>query len=69
MAAIEVSGLRKVFRNKTKEPGLRGSLQALLRPTYSEAAAVKGISFEVETAISWHSLDLTVPGKALPLRC
>ncbi len=49
MAAIEVSGLRKVFRNKTKEPGLRGSLQALLRPTYSEAAAVKGISFEVET--------------------
>ena len=36
LAAIEVSGLRKVFRNKTKEPGLRGSLQALLRPTYTK---------------------------------
>ena len=49
MAAMEVNGLHKVFRTKTKEPGLRGSVQALLRPTYSEVVAVNGISFEVET--------------------
>ncbi|NLA57517.1 MAG: ATP-binding cassette domain-containing protein, partial [Firmicutes bacterium] len=49
MAVIEVNGLQKVFRTKMKEPGLRGSVQALLRPTYSEVAAVKDISFEVQT--------------------
>ncbi|MGI6081757.1 MAG: ABC transporter ATP-binding protein [Limnochordia bacterium] len=49
MAAIEVNGLHKVFRTKTKEPGLRGSVQALLRPSYSEIVAVKGISFKVNT--------------------
>lgn len=48
MAVIEVERLQKVFRTKTKEPGLRGSMQALLRPNYSEVAAVKGISFQVE---------------------
>lgn len=48
MAVIEVNRLHKVFRTKTKEPGLRGSVQALLRPTYSELTAVKGISFAVE---------------------
>jgi ABC-2 type transport system ATP-binding protein len=48
LAVIEVDGLCKVFRTKSKEPGLWGSLQAVLRPTYSEVTAVKGISFQVE---------------------
>ena len=48
MAVIEVERLQKVFRTKSKDPGLRGSMQALLRPNYSEVAAVKGISFQVE---------------------
>lgn len=49
MAVIEVNRLHKVFRTKVKEPGIRGSVQALLRPTYSEVTAVKEISFAVET--------------------
>jgi ABC-2 type transport system ATP-binding protein len=49
LAVIEVNGLHKVFRTKIKEPGLRGSVRALLRPTYSEVVAVKDINFEVET--------------------
>jgi len=48
MAAIEVHRLKKVFRTKVKEPGLRGSIRALLRPSYSEVAAVKEISFQAE---------------------
>ena len=49
MATIEANGLCKVFRTKIKEPGLRGSVQALLRPRYSGVVAVKGITFEVES--------------------
>lgn len=49
MAVIEVQRLQKVFRAKTKEQGLRGSLEALWRPTYNEIIAVKEISFRVET--------------------
>jgi ABC-2 type transport system ATP-binding protein len=48
LAVIDINGLSKVFRAKTKEPGLRGSVRALLRPTYTELGAVKGISFAVE---------------------
>lgn len=48
MAVIDVKDLQKVYRTKTKEPGLRGSMQALLRPSYSEVTAVKGISLAVE---------------------
>ena len=48
MAVIEVRDLRKTFRVKHKEPGLAGSLRALWQPRYSDVAAVKGVSFEVE---------------------
>jgi len=48
MAIIEVSDLRKTFRSKRKEPGLRGSLKALVRPEYQVAEAVRGISLRCE---------------------
>ncbi|NMB25098.1 MAG: ATP-binding cassette domain-containing protein [Firmicutes bacterium] len=45
---IEVEGLGKVFQTKEKGEGLRGSLSAILRPTYRSTQAVRGISFHVE---------------------
>ncbi|MBN1657850.1 MAG: ATP-binding cassette domain-containing protein [Anaerolineae bacterium] len=48
MAVIEVNGLKKTFSAREKEPGLRGSLRGLVRPTYRETEAVKGICFSVE---------------------
>src|SRR6187402_77053 len=48
MAIIEVRDLRKTFRSKRKEPGLRGSLRALVRPDYHVTEAVKGLSFTSE---------------------
>ena len=44
---IVVEDLRKIFRAQVKEPGLRGSLKAVLRPAYREVAAVRGLSFRV----------------------
>jgi ABC-2 type transport system ATP-binding protein len=49
MRVISVDGLCKVFRTKQKEPGLKGSLASVLRPTYKEVEAVSQISFHVET--------------------
>ena len=43
-----VKGLRKTFRTKTKQSGLRGSLKGLFNPTYKETKAVDNISFTIE---------------------
>lgn len=48
MKIITVENLNKSFRVKTKEQGLRGSLKAMLSPTYREVQAVKDISLEVD---------------------
>jgi ABC-2 type transport system ATP-binding protein len=48
MAIIEVDDLRKTFRSKRKEPGLRGSLKAMVRPDYQVVEAVKDISLRCE---------------------
>lgn len=48
MGIIEVKGLNKVFKVKTKEQGLRGSLKALMAPNYKEIQAVNNLSLEVE---------------------
>lgn len=48
MPAIEVTELTKVFRTKQKAAGLKGSLQALVRPRIIVVEAVRGISFSVE---------------------
>src|SRR5579885_693929 len=44
---IEVRDLRKRFRAKQKQAGLRGSFAALVRPEFREIEAVSGISFDV----------------------
>ena len=48
MAIIEVSDLCKTFRTKQKEPGLAGSLHALVAPQWRTVEAVKGISLACE---------------------
>ena len=48
MPIIEVAELRKTFRSKQKEPGLGGSLRALVAPQWRTVEAVAGITFACE---------------------
>lgn len=48
MKAICVEELEKTFRVRRKEKGMRGSMQAILRPRTEEVRAVRGVSFEVD---------------------
>ena len=45
--AITTHGLSKTFRVKVRDPGLRGALQALLRPRYRNVHAVREVSFDI----------------------
>ncbi|MCK6440552.1 MAG: ATP-binding cassette domain-containing protein, partial [Planctomycetes bacterium] len=45
--AIHVSSLRKVFKVHRKEPGLWGSVKALVHRRYDNVEAVKGLSFDL----------------------
>lgn len=48
LSAIVVQNLSKVYRIADKEPGLKGSLKALVRPQYKEKVAVNDLSFQIE---------------------
>lgn len=48
MNVIEVKNLRKTFRVKKKEKGLKGSFKSIWKPIYNEIEAVHDISFSVE---------------------
>lgn len=48
MPIIEVRDLRKTFRSKLKDPGLSGSVRAVLSPQWRIVEAVKGISLTCE---------------------
>ncbi len=48
MPIIQVRDLRKTFQTRRKQPGLAGSLKAVIRPEFQTVEAVKGISFEIE---------------------
>lgn len=48
MQAIRVEELEKTFRVRRKEKGMRGSVQAILRPQTEEVRAVRGVSFGVD---------------------
>lgn len=48
MSVITVKELRKSFRVKIKEQGLKGSLKAMMSPQYREIEAVKNLSLQVE---------------------
>ena len=48
MPVIDVQQLGKTFSSKRKQPGLRGSLRAIVKPDFQRVEAVRGISFQVE---------------------
>lgn len=46
--SIEVKTLSKTFKVHKKEPGLKGSLKALVKRKYKNVEAVKNVSFNIE---------------------
>lgn len=48
MKAIEAKDLRKTYRVKVRQAGLKAAFRALAKPEYQSVEAVKGISFSVE---------------------
>lgn len=48
MQVIQVSGLKKNFKTKTKKEGLKNSFKSLVKAEYKEVEAVREIDFEVE---------------------
>ncbi|WP_105617642.1 ABC transporter ATP-binding protein [Vallitalea okinawensis] len=48
MKTIKVNNLKKDFKVKVKQEGLKGSVKSLFAPEYKIVNAVKGISLEVE---------------------
>jgi ABC-2 type transport system ATP-binding protein len=48
MAAIEASGLTKIYRTYRKESGLRGSIKGLVRRHYDETRAADQVSFQID---------------------
>ena len=48
MPIITVRDLRKTFQTKRKQPGLMGSLKAVVKPELQTVQAVKGITFDLE---------------------
>ena len=69
MQAISVKELEKTFRVKRKEKGMRGSVQAILRPQTEEVKAVRGVSFGVDEGESWRLSGQTALGRVLRSRC
>lgn len=48
MSIIEVKNLKKTFKVKVKEKGIKGSLKSIVKPKYKEIKAVNDINFSVE---------------------
>lgn len=48
MEVVSVKGLRKTFRSKLKEEGLKGSIKSIFHPEFQEVEALQGIDLSVE---------------------
>ena len=46
--AIHVKDLKKYYRVYKKEPGIRGSIEAIFNRKYFDVKAVDGISFDID---------------------
>lgn len=68
MHAIRIEGLCKRFAVKRKEPGLAGSLRALLRPKYVDKTAVHGIDLTVREGETLAFLGPNGAGKSTTIK-
>ena len=48
MSIIEVKNLKKTFKVKEKEKGIKGSFKSIIKPKYKEIKAVNNINFSVD---------------------
>jgi ABC-2 type transport system ATP-binding protein len=65
---ISVENARKVFRVTQKEPGLAGSVKALLRPSRKEVVAVDDVSFSVEPGEMVGYIGVNGAGKSTTIK-
>src|SRR5439155_1319331 len=56
--AITADRLSKTFKVKVRDPGLKGALQALLKPRYRDVHAVRDVTFAIEPGEIVALLDL-----------
>ncbi|TDF97520.1 ABC transporter ATP-binding protein [Paenibacillus piri] len=68
MNAIRVEGLSKTFAVKQKASGLMGSVQSLLKPRFSEKAAVRRIDLTVEQGETLAFLGPNGAGKSTTIK-
>ncbi|WP_282941051.1 ATP-binding cassette domain-containing protein [Paenibacillus sp. RC67] len=68
MKAIQVAGLSKSFAIKQKEKGLGGSIRSLIKPRFSEKAAVYGIDLTVEEGETLAFLGPNGAGKSTTIK-
>ncbi len=66
---LQVSGLKKYFKQYKKEPGLAGSIKSLFKRKHFEIKAVDDISFEIEKGEFVGFIGPNGAGKTTTLKC
>ena len=65
---IQVKEIRRSFRSIQKSAGFGGAFRLLVKPTYQEKEAVKGVSFEVEAGAFIGLIGANGAGKTTVLK-
>src|SRR5256885_16636773 len=65
--AITADRLSKTFKVKVRDPGLKGALQALLKPRYRDVHAVRDVTFAIEPGVIVGFLGPSGAGKTTTL--
>ncbi|WP_132306415.1 ATP-binding cassette domain-containing protein [Paenibacillus sp. BK033] len=68
MRSIEVEQLEKTFQVKKKQAGFAGSLKSLIKPHYTDKAAVEGITFSAEQGETVAFLGPNGAGKSTTIK-